>query len=202
MERRFYHISVELTQATNNWNNQTTNLETITEGHIFYRFKDEEVYINKLIIFIKAGIKRKQHILIIENMRTLSKIKSKIEIMFNDEQLQSIFLVNNFDYYLSSGDFNTTTILSYFQEDLYTIKKYNPSIRTWAQVEWASTEPDEELLKEFESTADDFVREASLLSVCAYDSNRLSSNLNTVLEQSHQYIMTDDEFHLSSLYLK
>ena len=177
-------------------------METITEGHIFYRYQDEEVYINKLITFIKGGIERKQHILIIENMRTISKIKSKMDSMFSDEQLQSIFLVNNFDYYLSSGDFNTKTILNYFQKDLSTIKKINASVRTWAQVEWASNEPDEELLKEFESSADDFVIEERMLSVCAYVSNRLSSSLNTVLEQSHKYIMTDDEFHLSSLYIE
>ena len=61
---------------------------------------------------------------------------------------------------------------------------------------------DEELLKEFESSADDFVIEERMLSVCAYVSNRLSSNLNTVLEQSHKYIMTDDEFHLSSQYIE
>jgi hypothetical protein len=196
-------MSCDHTQtAINNSSHQTTNLEKLTEGHVFYRFQDEEVYINKLISFIKTGIERKQHILIIENMRTIIKIQSKINILFSKEQLQYIFLVNNFDYYLSSGDFNTKTILNFFQKDLTTLKKLNSSIRTWAQVEWASTEPDEKLLKEFESHADDFVKEARMLSVCAYVSNRLSSRLNTALEQFHKYIMTDDEFHLSSLYIK
>ena len=195
-------MTFELTQVSNDSRNQTNNLETTTEGHIFYRFHDEGVYINKLITFIKVGIERKQHILIIENMRTILKIKSKIELMFSDEQLQSILMVNNFDYYLSSGDFNTKTILKYFKKDISTIKRYNSSIRTWARVEWASNEPDEELLKEFESSADDFVTEARMLSVCAYVSNRLSSSLKTALEQFHKYLMTDDEFHLSSLYIK
>lgn len=196
-------MSLEPTQtAINNSSHQTNNLETITEGHVFYRYQDEEVYINKLISFIKTGIERKQHILIIENMRTILKIKSEIDNIFSDEQLQYIFLVNNFDYYLSSGDFNTKAIIRYFQNDLSTLKELNSSIRTWAQVEWASTEPDEELLKEFESSADDFVIEARMLSVCAYVSHRLSSRLNTALEQLHKYIMTDEEFQLSSLYTK
>ncbi|MBT2679991.1 MEDS domain-containing protein [Bacillus sp. ISL-35] len=196
-------MSCDLTHtAINHSSHQTNNLETLTEGHVFYRFQDEEIYINKLISFIKTGIEKKEHILIIENMRTILKIKSKIDSLFSDEQQQFIFLVNNFDYYLSSGDFNTKTILKYFQKDLSALKKLNSSIRTWAQVDWASTEPDEELLKEFESSADDFVIEARMLSVCAYVSHRLSNRLHTALEQFHKYTMTDDEFHLSSLYMR
>ncbi|EDL65627.1 MEDS domain-containing protein [Bacillus sp. SG-1] len=196
-------MSLDFTQADiNNSSDQTNSLETLTEGHVFYRFQNEEVYIDKLLSFIKTGIERKQHILIIENMRTTLKIKSKIDSIFSDEQLQCISLVNNFDYYLSSGDFNTKVIIEYFQKDLSVLKKFNSSIRTWAQVEWASTEPDEELLRKFESSADDFVIEARMLSVCAYDSHRLNPRLNTTLEQLHKYIMTDDTFQLSPFYNK
>ena len=36
------------------------HLDEITEGHVFYRFHNEEAYINNLISFIKNGLERKQ----------------------------------------------------------------------------------------------------------------------------------------------
>ncbi|WP_455920590.1 MEDS domain-containing protein [Priestia megaterium] len=174
--------------------------KTFDKGHIFYRFKDKQFYINNLMSFIRSGLESKQHILIIESMRTIPQIKAKIEEEFSDQQKKAIRLVNNFDYYLANGDFHTKTILAHFQEDLSTLKKKNTLIRTWAHVEWASEEPDLLLLEEFESTADNFVKEEGMISVCAYAVESLSSTLDTTLQQLHQYIMTDDNFFMSPLY--
>ena len=80
-----------------------SELEKITVGHIFYEFQDEEVYFNNLINFIQSGIENKQQVLIIENMRNLPKVRTKIDLLFNEEQQRSIRLVNNFEYYLSNG---------------------------------------------------------------------------------------------------
>lgn len=177
-----------------------TELEKLTKGHIFYRFQDEEAYLENLISFIFTGIENKQQILIIENMRNLPKIKAKIDLLVSDEQQTSIRLVNNFEYYLSKGDFHTPTILNYFQKDLSALKNLNTPIRTWAHVEWTSSEPDAELLKEFESTADEFVLKEEMLSVCAYSSTHLTSTMNIALEQLHNYVLTDDSLSVSSLY--
>lgn len=108
--------------------------------------------------------------------------------------------MNNFEYYLSNGDFNTKTILNHFKHHNDQLRKDNTSVRTWAHVEWASSEPDVELLKEFESTADSFVKENGLLSVCAYSSTHLSSELTRVLELVHEYVMSDDTVSLSPVY--
>lgn len=177
-----------------------SELETITEGHVFYDFQDEEAYFNNLLSFIRSGIEMKQQILIIENMRNLPKVRKMIDMLVSDDEQSSIRLVNNFEYYLSNGDFNTQTILNHFQQDLEQLTKENTSIRTWAHVEWASSEPDVELLKEFESTADSYVNEVGLLSVCAYSSTRLSSELTRVLELVHEYVMSDDTLSLSPVY--
>lgn len=56
------------------------------------------------------------------------------------------------------------------------------------------------LLEEFESTADNFVKEEGMISVCAYAAESLSSTLDTSLQQLHQYIMTDNNFFISPLY--
>ncbi|WP_260511414.1 MEDS domain-containing protein [Priestia megaterium] len=135
--------------------------------------------------------------MIIENMRKLPQIKANIDKEFSHQQKEAIRLVNNFDYYLANGDFHTKTILTHFQEDLSILKTKNTLIRTWAHVEWASEEPDVLLLEEFESTADNFVKEEGMISVCAYAAESLSSTLDTILQQLHQYIMTDDTFSIS-----
>lgn len=177
-----------------------SNLTNITEGYVFYRFQDGEAYIDNLVSFIKTGLVQNEQILIIESMRNLPKINAKVNSLFTDEQQSSIRLVNNYDYYLSNGDFTTETILTHFQKDLSLLKNINSSIRTWAHVEWVSTEPNAQLLKDFESQSDDFIVQERMVSVCAYSTANLSSNLNEALKQVHKYVMTDDDFTLSTLY--
>ena len=173
-------------------------LHTVQKGHVYYQFQDENTYMQHLISFIQTGINNNNRILVIENMRNLPKIKEKVERMFTEEQLAYIRFVNNFQYYLANGDFNTQSILSNFKNDLSVLN--HTSIRSWANVEWASSRPDSELLKEFEAEADEFINEEKLLSVCAYSSTRLNPDLNNVLLKVHEYFMTDDSFALSTLY--
>jgi hypothetical protein len=176
------------------------NIQNLDAGHVFYRFQNGESYLNRLISFVKTGLERKQHILIIESMRNLPTITAELNSLFTAEQQSTIRFVNNYDYYLSNGDFNTQTILTHFGKDLSILNSLNTSIRTWAHVEWVSTEPEAQLLMDFESQADDFVLQEKMVSVCAYSVKSLSSSLNDALEQVNKYVMTDDDFSLSSLY--
>ncbi|WP_010198653.1 MEDS domain-containing protein [Bacillus sp. m3-13] len=178
------------------------NLESITEGHVYYRFKEIDVYLDHLLSFIDSGINNKENILIIESMKNLPKIKDTIKQRYSEDQQSAIRIVNNFDYYFSGGDFNTKTILGHFEKDVTILKKNNRSIRTWAHVEWASDEPDAEQLQEYEITSDDFVVREGMLSVCAYSCNSLSPVLHSALEQVHKYVMTDDDFYTSESYKK
>ncbi|GGA25833.1 MEDS domain-containing protein [Psychrobacillus lasiicapitis] len=172
----------------------------ISMGHIYYRFKDEKAYMDNIFSFIQAGIENKQQILIIENMRNLPKVQAFIDSSFIEPIKSSIRLVNNYEYYLSHGDFSTQNIVSHFAKDLSYLQKCKCTIRTWAHVEWSSSKPSEELAKEFECVADNFVKDSQILSVCAYPSARLSTGLNLVLEEFHQYVMTDGTLSLSSIY--
>ncbi|WRP08740.1 MEDS domain-containing protein [Rossellomorea aquimaris] len=177
-------------------------LVALHKGHVFYQFKSEETYLSNLMLFIRSGLKNNQHVLVIESMRNITKVRNRMKRLLNDEQQSSIYLVDNFDYYFLNGDFNTKKILNHFQKDISIIKKQNPSIRTWAHVEWTSSEPDTFLLNEFESTADEYVLQEGLLSVCAYSKNSLSPTLIETLEKVHNYVMTDDTLGLSMVYGK
>lgn len=180
----------------------TPTLQELMEGHVYYRFKDEVVYLNHLMSFIHSGLENKQQILIIDSMKNIPKIKASIEKLYTPEQISKVRIVNNFDYYLSNGDFHTKTILTHFQQDLSILKNSKQPIRTWAQVEWCSNSPDAELVRNFESIADDYVMNERLLSVCAYSQKALTPELDTTLEEVHNYIMTDDEIVVSPSYRK
>lgn len=180
----------------------TIDLTDMKTGHVFYRFECHEAYLNNLSHFIKSGLENNQQVLIIESMRNLPKVQALIDRSVSEENKPSIRLVNNFEYYLAKGDFHTQTILQHFLKDLSTFNHPDSPIRTWAHVEWASSKPDADLLKEFESTADDVVMNAKLLSVCAYANDHLSPDLNTVLEQVHNFVMTDETLLESALYNK
>jgi len=177
-------------------------LVTLHKGHVFYQFQSEETYLSNLMLFIRSGLENNQHILVIESMRNISKVRNRMKRILNEEQQSSIYLVDNFDYYFLNGDFNTENILKHFKKDISIIKKQNPSIRTWTHVEWTSSEPDATILNEFESTSDDYVIQEGLLSVCAYSQNSLSPVLKETLEKVHNYVMTDEELCLSMMYGK
>ncbi|MEH7443683.1 MEDS domain-containing protein [Bacillus sp. JJ1122] len=179
-----------------------SNFTNVTEGHVFYRFQDGEAYLDHLVSFINTGLDRNEQILILESMRNLPKISAIMNSLFTVEQQSSIHLVNNYDYYISNGDFNTQTILEHFEKDLPCYNNSNSSIRTWAHVEWVSTESNAQLITNIEVLANNFVIQERMVSVCAYSSASLSSSLNDALEQDHKYIMSDDDFSLSSLYEK
>lgn len=175
-------------------------LKNVTEGHIFYRFQEVEPYIDHLISFIQTGIDQNEQIFIIDSMRNLPIIFTKINSIFTIEQQATIHLANNYDYFLSNGDFHTQTILNHFQKDLSLFKRDNSSIRTWAQVEWVSNENNAKLLKDFKFQSDDFVIQEQMVSVCAYSSAHLSDSLDEALKQINKYCMTDENFSLSPSY--
>lgn len=180
----------------------TQSLESITVGHVYYLFQDKDVYMDHLISFVNTGIKRDENILIIESMKNIPKINAELNKHFNEAQKSNIRVVNNFDYYFASGDFNTKAMLAHFAKDVVLFNEENNSIRTWANVEWASDDPDAEKLKLYEATIDDFVLDEKMVSVCAYSHNSITPMLDLILKKLHYYQMTDESFSVSNLYKK
>lgn len=180
----------------------TQSLESITVGHVYYLFQDKDVYMDHLISFVNTGIKRDENILIIESMKNIPKINAELNKHFNEAQKSNIRVVNNFDYYFASGDFNTKAMLAHFAKDVVLFNEENNSIRTWANVEWASDDPDAEKLKLYEATIDDFVLDEKMVSVCAYSHNSITPMLDSILKKLHYYQMTDESFSVSNLYKK
>ncbi|NLP52235.1 hypothetical protein HC179_16160 [Bacillus sp. RO1] len=178
------------------------SLESIKAGHVYYLFEDRDVYLDHLITFAKTGVNTGENVLIIESMKNISKIYAELNKHFNEEQKSNIRVVNNFDYYFASGDFNTKAMLAHFAKDVILFNRVNSTIRTWANVEWASDDPDADKLKIYEATIDDFVLNENMVSVCAYSSTSVTPTLDTILKKVHYYQMTDHSFTVSNLYKK
>ncbi|MEK3805442.1 MEDS domain-containing protein [Bacillus sp. FSL H8-0547] len=177
-------------------------LTDLNEGHVYYHFKDEEIYLEKVASYIQDGLKKNDQILLIESMKLSGKVSHYIENHFTEEEQNSIRLVNNFDYYSGNSKFNIASILAYFDRDLGSLSDKNVRLRTWAHVEWMSNMSDAALLESFETTSDEFVLNENILSVCAYRDASLTDDANAALEQSHKYIMTDNQFRFSESYVK
>lgn len=181
-------------------NMESISLEDLTLGHVFYYFSDQEIYLQNVIRFVESGIKHQDKILIVDNSRNLPRILHMLKLIFTEEQLSSIRLTNNFHYFIADGEFNFEVISKHAQEDIYSFKNEHVSIRTWSHVEWPSAKPSEELNRDYESASDRLVQDHNLLSVCAYNSVRLTPSFIENLKRTHNFVMTDGEFVRSSLY--
>lgn len=167
------------------------HLKDLTEGHILYFFENEEDYINHVKDFVISGLEQNQYSIIIENDRINLMLKKKLEPILKHSQSNQVFIINNFDFYYAKGDFQCNSIFDYLP---HLIDGYSPegfAVRSWAHVEWGDEREMDKKLSISEKEADGIVRENNLLSVCAYDSYRVSEQLKGNLLNRHNYLLSD-----------
>ncbi|MFS0634334.1 MEDS domain-containing protein [Mesobacillus foraminis] len=170
----------------------TRDLLQATGGHIFYCFNHLERYIENAASYILSGIRQGDYVILIENERIYPAIVQKVKVQLTESQLDQLVHVNNFEFYWSYGDFHTPSIIANFSRMLhpYDVKEY--SIRTWAHVEWGNEQEITQKICEFEVEANHSVQSMNLVSVCAYDGDRITEPLRDSLMKSHQCHMKDD----------
>ncbi|WP_138419688.1 MEDS domain-containing protein [Aquibacillus sediminis] len=178
----------------------TNYLRVTNASHILYFFEEESIYIQNLLTYIRTGIERGHHILIIENTGIYKEVQKKITASFSNEQQHHIHFVDNHSFYKRYHDFNINHVIEHFSEILEPFFNQDLTVRTWAHVDWNEQDDMEDKLEEFEKLADCAVKEMNLLSVCAYNAFDLSASLENKMMRSHEYLMTDREFVRSTLY--
>ncbi|MBM7572557.1 MEDS domain-containing protein [Aquibacillus albus] len=169
-------------------------------SHILYLFEEKKDYMNNLIAYVKAGIERKHHLLIVENSTMLESIKEETKKIFSIDEQNHIHYFDNHTFYCYYGDFNIHNIVQHFGDIINSFSEKNITVRTWAHVEFDKNKSISKKIQEFEKIANCSVNDLGLMSVCAYNSNDLSAFLHTSLMKSHEYLMTDKEFFRSPLY--
>lgn len=161
-------------------------------AHIFYAFKDQEIYIDNVIAYVNSALELGNHVMIIENDRIIPIIQSKLDEKFEQEQLDMVHTINNYDFYCYRGNFHKETILSYLENMIAPFLEKNIPIQTWAHVEWRDQEEIFQTLGEYEKEADRMLQATNLITICAYDANRVPQSLKEILMDCHDYYMTDN----------
>lgn len=167
-----------------------------TGAHIYYSFKNEEKYVDNLIVYITAALRIGNHVMIIENDRIMPGLQKRIRAEFNAEQQEMIHTINNYDFYCYRGNFNKETILSYLENMLAPFLEKNIPVQTWAHVEWRDQEEIYQNLGDYEKEADALLKATNLITICGYDANRVTGALNATLMDAHDYYMTDETIDL------
>jgi UDP-glucose 6-dehydrogenase len=170
-----------------------TELKNLNEGHVLYCFESMEQYVKNVVAFVISGLEQDEYSIIIENDPICSSIKQSLAPMLNESDLNKVKFVNNFDFYYAKGNFQSNTIFEIFPHLLEDYPEQYPAVRSWSHVEWRDEREVVQKLAESEKESDIIIGETKLLSVCAYDSERISENLKKNLVTNHAFLLIDQE---------
>ncbi|TDL80406.1 3-ketoacyl-ACP reductase [Peribacillus frigoritolerans] len=176
----------------------TKDLMQAEGGHILYYIHNQERYLENIVAYIVSGVEQGDRVFVIENERLSPAIISKSKQLLSEEQLAKVHFINNFDFYSLHGEFNSMKITDYFSSIVNPYLEAEDSIRTWAHVEWGKVNDVIKTIGDYEMNANKTVSEMGIISVCAYDAERVPEELKETLMINHDFFMTDDDiFELS-----
>ena len=167
------------------------HLKNLTEGHILYIFENMEEYIKNVVDFVSCGLEQNQYSIIIENDRINLMLEKVLPTMLSKSQLNKVFIINNYDFYYAKGDFQCSSIFEYLPNLIEGYSEEKCAVRSWAHVEWGDAREVHKKLTISETEADVIVSEKRLLSVCAYDSERVTEGLKRKLINRHNFLLDD-----------
>ncbi|WP_231687913.1 MEDS domain-containing protein [Bacillus sp. FJAT-27251] len=173
------------------------HLKNLTEGHILYIFENLEKYIKNVVDFVMCGLEQNQYSLIIENDRINLMLKKHLAPMLSKDQLNKVMIINNYDFYYVKGDFQCNSIFEYLPKLIEGYSEEGFSVLSWAHVEWGDEAEVHKKLSNSEKEACIIVNDKKLLSVCAYDSDRVNEALKGSLINHHNFLLNDQEKSMS-----
>ncbi|RTR34036.1 3-ketoacyl-ACP reductase [Robertmurraya yapensis] len=167
-------------------------------GHICYIYENHTKYIETVVAFIVSGIKQGEHVILIENERNMIQIYEQLDTHLNQLQRENLHTINNFDFYWANEDFHPRTISNYFSKKVDSFTPNGESVRTWGHVEWGDPKSLNDKLEEYEKIADCLIHEKGIISVCAYDANKIPATWTSLLINCHGVTLSDREVIHSS----
>ena len=173
----------------------SNHLEQSKGVHVFYYSCELESYIQNAVSYILSGIEQEDIIIMIENERIYPLIYKRLVLKLTKEQLGKIYFFNNLKFYWLNNNFYPQTILSYFSEIVNPYLEKNKSIRTWGHVEWGDPKDFETTLEEFENEVNKIVSTMKIITICAYNAERVSDTLKEKLMKHHAFFMTDNDIN-------
>lgn len=170
---------------------EVNEIKNLTKGHVLYFFENQNQYISNVVDFIISGLELNEYSIIIENERITPLIKKRLTVLSNESHLEKVMFVNNYDFYYAKGDFRINSIFDYLPKLIKGYSELDLVVRSWAHVEWREEQKVSKKLLDSENEADKIVTETKLLSVCAYDSERVSKEFREALLKCHNFLINE-----------
>ncbi|KAB2331329.1 MEDS domain-containing protein [Bacillus mesophilum] len=171
---------------------EVNEIKALTKGHVLYFHENQNQYIEYVTDFITSGLEKNEYCIIVENDRNISLIKNRLTALMSNGQLDKVIFVNNYDFYYASGDFQINSVFDFLPNVIGDYSELDLVIRSWAHVEWRDEHEVSKLL-DSEHEAEDIVAQTNLLSVCAYDSRRVSREFKDGLLACHNFLLKEKD---------
>lgn len=168
--------------------------------HVLYSYHGIKSYIEQASSFIQDGIEAGDYVIFIENERIYPMIHKEISSRLSADQMKLVHIVNNFDFYYSSGSYHPPAITEYFNKMVQPYVENKISFRSWAHVEWSTMEDPLHLIEDFEKIVDEAVNLLSFPLICAYKGEKMPDYLTRILMETHPYILIEDDIIESEQY--
>ncbi|MBM7579425.1 MEDS domain-containing protein [Jeotgalibacillus terrae] len=167
-------------------------IEAQRNVHVLYSYGEREIYLQTVLTYILDSISAKEMIVLIENERNFRQLMIRLKKLVSVEQLEYVHFINSFDFYFSSGDYNPSSITAYFEKEIEPYLNNKKPFRSWAHVEWNSSDMPYELIHSLEKTIDETVNQIGFPLICAYKKTDMPASLHSILIQSHPYILSEN----------
>lgn len=180
------------------------NMKIRNGTHILYVSAEFEKYIENALSFLIGGIELKQGILFVDSEKVCSILVERLNNQgFAKSQLDSILFMNHNDFYNPSKPLDPDRMFRVFADTLSPLLKSGKPIRHWGNVVWlAGQENLLENLTKYEKAAQQYIKKVNSFGVCAFDGMKLPASVQMEIMKFNQYIMSDNEFVVSSFHDK
>ncbi|WP_421378128.1 MEDS domain-containing protein [Bacillus salacetis] len=168
--------------------------------HILYSHGNNDSYFKNAVDYLVDGVESGESVILIESERNLLILEALLAEKLTKEQMKKVNMVNNYEFYQSSGSYHPPVIFEQVNKTLNPYLENDISFRTWTNVEWGTLEDPSHIVDYFEKGVDQVVYEHELTLVCAYEAEKMPPGMQSVLEETHLHIMTDDDLIKSVLY--
>lgn len=169
-------------------------------AHLLYAFTSMDNYMKTVVRYILDGVAKEQTIILIENEKYLPYVMKELKIHLTDKEMVHIHIVNNFDFYFSTGSYHPPAILNHIEKMYKPLLNQKKSIRTWTHVEWSTIEGPLAIVEELEKVVDKLSDDMGLTILCAYEEDGMPESLKLSLLRTHKFLLTDDGVVYSDYY--
>jgi hypothetical protein len=170
---------------------EINEIQNLTTGHVLYFFDNQDQYVSNVVDFIISGLELNEYCIIVENDRYTPLINKRLTGLVNESRLEKVAFVNNYDFYYAQGDFRINSIFDFLPKLIKDSSQLDLGVRSWAHIEWRDEQEVSKKLLKSENEADKIVTETKLLSVCAYDTERVSPEFKKGLLTCHNFLINE-----------